>query len=234
MSDAEVVANRLELLMRGGSKSADELISQIGSYMEADLYVYTDGALRLTALEQPAAEPTEAAWAIAREVADRHVEHEAVWEGSGDLTRALAGVAQAALDRIEKLRGAEAGSAINDGIDAAFDELNATGIVALQCAGYTMSDGWSDVNHRASTRTPPPWGACFYHEQDLERAVAGRGLLLAFGAYEDDDAKHEARSLEVAKRICEVLKKHGVATEWDGTVEQRIRIPPFQWSRRRT
>src|SRR6185369_4306469 len=31
---------------------------------------------------------------------------------------------------------------VNDRIDEAFDELTDSGIVALQNAGYTMSDGW--------------------------------------------------------------------------------------------
>ncbi|MFY0577344.1 DUF6891 domain-containing protein [Cystobacter fuscus] len=120
----------------------------------------------------------------------------------------------------------------NDAIDSAFEELNGRGIVALENAGYTMSEGWSDVNEVASSQHTPPRGAVFYHGQDLERGVAGQGLMLAFGAYEEDDAKHEAASLAIAREVCEVLGRHGVRTEWDGSVGERIRIPPFEWRKR--
>ncbi|MCP3143044.1 DUF6891 domain-containing protein [Pyxidicoccus xibeiensis] len=122
---------------------------------------------------------------------------------------------------------------LNDAIDSAFAELDAKGIVTLQGAGYTMSDGWYDVNELASRRSPQPRGAVFYHGQDLERGVRGEGLMLAFGAYEDDDAKHVAASLAIAREVCETLARHGVRTEWNGDVDQRIQIPPFVWRKRR-
>src|SRR5215469_17653370 len=122
--------------------------------------------------------------------------------------------------------------AVNDAIDQTFTELNKRGIVALQNAGYTMSDGWSDVNDIASDLPEPPRGGVFYHGQDLERGVRGEGLCLAFGAYEDDDGKHEQASAAIAREVCDVLAQHGVTAEWDGQVSQRIEIPPFEWRRR--
>ncbi|ATB34797.1 hypothetical protein CYFUS_000204 [Cystobacter fuscus] len=121
---------------------------------------------------------------------------------------------------------------LNDAIASAFEELNGRGIVAMEDAGYTMSEGWSEVNEVASSQDPLPRGAVFYHGQDLERGVAGEGLLLAFGAYEDDDAKHEAASLAIGREACEVLGRHGVRTEWNGSVGERIQIPPFEWRKR--
>lgn len=116
----------------------------------------------------------------------------------------------------------------NDAIDAAFEELEARGIIALQDAGNTMSDGWSDASSRAKAREGSR-GAVFYHGQDTERAVEGLGLYLAFGAYaEGDDA-----SVAIGREACEVLRRHGVHVEWDGTVAARIRIPPFEWRKRR-
>lgn len=124
----------------------------------------------------------------------------------------------------------------NDAIAAAFRELmEKRGIVALENAGYTMSDGWSDVNQIATDLTElgrKPRGATFYHGQDLERAVAGKGLLLAFGAYEDDEARADAQSLVIARDIVDTLKRHGVDASWDGTLDQRIRIAPFEWRKR--
>lgn len=122
---------------------------------------------------------------------------------------------------------------LNDAIDSAFEELNANGIVALENAGYTLSDGWSDVNEVAGYQDTPPRGAVFYHGQDLERGVAGQGLMLAFGAYENDTAKHEAASLAIAREVCDTLERHGVETKWSGSIDERIRIPPFEWRKRR-
>lgn len=122
---------------------------------------------------------------------------------------------------------------VNDAIDRAFEELNAAGIVALQNAGYTQSDGWADVNEVATDQSGQPRGAVFYHGQDLERGVAGKGLWLAFGAYEDDDTKHDAAGAAIGREICHVLARHGVPVEWDGSVNQRLFIPPFAWQKRR-
>jgi hypothetical protein len=122
----------------------------------------------------------------------------------------------------------------NDAIDRAFAELDAGGIVALQNAGYTMSDGWSDVNEIASDRADAgntPRGATFYHGQDLERGVDGQGLMLAFGSYAGGE-EHEQASLAVAREICDVLARHGVTTTWKGNVDARIAIAPFEWRKR--
>ncbi|WP_407569976.1 DUF6891 domain-containing protein [Deinococcus altitudinis] len=121
---------------------------------------------------------------------------------------------------------------VNDAIDAAFETLNRQGIVALQNAGYTMSEGWGEVNEMADSLETAPRGAIFYHGQDLERGVAGHGLMLTFGAYEEDEAKHEAASLQIARETREVLSQYGVVTSWDETIGQRIVIPPFHWRKR--
>jgi Domain of unknown function (DUF6891) len=121
------------------------------------------------------------------------------------------------------------GRSTNDAIERAFEELTENGVVALENAGYTQSDGWSDANEAAEDRDPPPRGAVFYHGQDVERGVAGEGLYLTFGAYADD----EEASLAIAREVCDTLASHGVETSWDGNVGTRILIPPFPWRRRR-
>ncbi|MEQ1507232.1 MAG: hypothetical protein ABMB14_33695 [Myxococcota bacterium] len=134
---------------------------------------------------------------------------------------------------LDAQRDREAGwddETINDRIDDAFDELWDRGIVALQNAGYTQSDGWDDANE-AAVDVDEPRGAVFYHGQDTERAVKGDGLLLTFGAYSAGD-DHDAASLEIGREVCEVLRKNGVDVRWDGTVADRIRIPPFEWRKR--
>src|SRR5262245_35920175 len=68
-----------------------------------------------------------------------------------------------------------------DRLDPVFTELDRGGVFALQNAGDTMSDGCSDVGERLAERDRNLKGYCFCHGQDLERAVAGSGLMLAFG-----------------------------------------------------
>lgn len=138
--------------------------------------------------------------------------------------------ARAAIEAREKLEAGWPAVTTNDKIDAAFKELNEAGIVALQAAGYTMSDGWDDANEIAAERDPTPRGAIFYHWQDLERGVRGEGLWLAYGAYVDGD--DEAASLAIAAEACDALRRHGVAVTFRGNIEERIFIEPFTWQRR--
>ena len=66
-----------------------------------------------------------------------------------------------------------------DRLDKVFQSLNSIGILCLHNAGYTMSDGHDD-SHDALIDYPKGqfFGYCFYHRQDLERAISGGGLRL--------------------------------------------------------
>ncbi|WTW95672.1 hypothetical protein OG216_20795 [Streptomycetaceae bacterium NBC_01309] len=121
----------------------------------------------------------------------------------------------------------------NDAIDQAFDKLNERGIIALQNAGHTLSDGWAEAHAAASARPTPARGAVFYDSQGLECGVAGGGLMLAFGAFEDDLAKRDAAGAAIAREVCDTLTAHGVRVKWEGTIHSRIEIRPFTWRKRR-
>ena len=116
-----------------------------------------------------------------------------------------------------------------DRLDQAFAELNARWIIALQNAGYTMSDGLSDVSEalRKGGRKGVV-GYCFYHGQDLERAVAGGGLMLAFGDLHDERSKRA----EIGRCVRDVLESHGLTVQWNGDSEKRLSIPNIDWKRR--
>jgi hypothetical protein len=116
-----------------------------------------------------------------------------------------------------------------DKLDQVFARLDAAGICALQNAGYTQSDGRSDVEQALDERGRGKYlGYCFFHGQDLERAVDGNGLMLAFGDLRDDKKK----SALVAERICDELKAAGFAVTWSGDVGRRIEIAQIDWKRR--
>jgi hypothetical protein len=150
----------------------------------------------------------------------------------GDLQRFLEGYAAKVFTKQRKDESRWTKRTINDSIDAAFAAMNKAGIVALQNAGFTMSDGWEDVNEIARGRKKRPRGATFYHGQDLARGVAGDGLMLAYGAYVEGKG-HERASLDLASDVVAILREHGVETKWDGSINQRIAIVPFRWRRRR-
>jgi hypothetical protein len=118
-----------------------------------------------------------------------------------------------------------------DRLDGLFDDLNKNGIIALQNAGSTQSDGISDITERYDELGGEKSGVigyCFYHGQDLERAVDGQGLLLTFGDILGDDDK--------GKKIGEIVRdkviEHGFKVEWDGSIKTRIQLAPFEWQRR--
>ncbi len=115
-----------------------------------------------------------------------------------------------------------------DRLDRVFEKLDAAGICALQNAGYTMSDGYSEVAEAIASRGRNYTGYVFFHGQDVERAVDGHGIMLAFGDVSDDTAK----SIAVGRAIIAALAAASFETQWDGTADDRINIGRFDWKRR--
>ena len=114
---------------------------------------------------------------------------------------------------------------------AAFDELCDQNIIALHNAGYTTSDGEYevvDVERKLQDNGIVSDGYCFYHEQDLSRAIAKEdpSLYIAFQKVdnEDDDV-----TIAVGKKVVEVLKKHQFEVAWNESPTTKIRIPNFKW-----
>jgi hypothetical protein len=115
-----------------------------------------------------------------------------------------------------------------DRLDGVFDKLDKRGIVCLHNAGYTMSDGRDDASEMIHRWPGKYWGYCFYHGQDVERAVAGTGVMLAFSDLENKDEQ----MLKVALTIKEELELAGFNIEWNGSLDRRIDIPMFDWKKR--
>jgi hypothetical protein len=119
-----------------------------------------------------------------------------------------------------------------DRLDAAFAALEANGIIARQNFSCCQSCGWGEIGdevraiHAAGL---PARGCTFYHVQDTEGAIEGHGIFLSYAAWESgDDA-----ALSVGHEIQAELKAHGLKPEWNGSLEQRIRVP-MDWKRRRS
>lgn len=121
---------------------------------------------------------------------------------------------------------------VNDRIDAAFEDLDARGILARQALGSTIQEGAALIDELAAARAEPARGSVFYHHQDLERGVAGEGLLLAFTAYDTEATGVDGAA--IAAEILHVLKHHGVPATWDANPRSRIEVAAFAWQKRRS
>jgi hypothetical protein len=115
---------------------------------------------------------------------------------------------------------------------ATFDELIKEKIVCLHEAGYTKSDGEGDCMEtieRLANLGIKAIGFCYYHSQDLARAVDPdiRNLYLGFDSPTQDDDQ----ALSVANLIVDKLKKNGFEVSWPGIVDQRIEIKNIDWKK---
>lgn len=118
-----------------------------------------------------------------------------------------------------------------DRLDAVFESLNERGVLALQNAGYTQSDGLSDVSalyHEAGGEQSGIEGWCFYQGQDLERVMESGDLWLAFGHVSGEDESAEG----IGRRIKQAFEAAGFSVEWDGSVTSRLRVVGVRWQRR--
>lgn len=132
--------------------------------------------------------------------------------------------------------------AVADAIDAAMEDLEDAKLtwpevtdcdrLALENAGYTQSDGYEDFRDAYESHAAKEGvvGYCFYHGQDLARAVRGEGLMLAFGPV--DPSEEATKGHDVGVLVRTELERAGLRVVWDGTHTQRIHVPDFVWRRR--
>ncbi|MEM8891922.1 MAG: hypothetical protein AAGD28_28340 [Bacteroidota bacterium] len=116
-------------------------------------------------------------------------------------------------------------------LNEAFDELCKQNIIALHKAGFTTSEGeYEVVEVERSLREHQVIsdGYCFYHEQDLSRAITPENPSL-YLAYQKVDNSDEKVTLEVGKKVAKVLRDKGFEVAWDEDVGQKILIPNFSW-----
>ncbi len=112
---------------------------------------------------------------------------------------------------------------------AAFDELDASGVVARMNFACCQTCGHSEIGDQS---TGASRGYTFFHQQDAERlGPDGGDLYLAFGAFGPDQALAGSEE-RVAAEVVDTLTRHGLGVEWDGTNQQRIRLPDLRWRKR--
>ena len=124
----------------------------------------------------------------------------------------------------------------SDRLTRAFARLTEAGIVALENAGYTSSDGRGEVAEALAVRpadAAPVRGYAFYHQQDAEHALEGHGLYLAYGAITDQSGDAPQDTEAVGRDIAAALAAEGLVVDWNGSAKTRLRVPAFDWKRRR-
>ena len=112
-------------------------------------------------------------------------------------------------------------------LDAAFADLERNGIVARQDFSCCGTCGAADIQGEMETAGTSTRGYTFYHMQDTDSAAEGYGLYLSYGSVEEG----EGPALAVARDVVEMLRKHRIGAEWDGSWLHRIRVP-LTWQRR--
>jgi hypothetical protein len=87
-----------------------------------------------------------------------------------------------------------------DRLDDGFGALVGRGLVALQTAGHTRSDGYDGVMKAFRNRTDAQSviGYCFFHGPDLKWAVAGGGLYIALGQLTRETNKSRGQTSETS------------------------------------
>ncbi|CAM4369593.1 DUF6891 domain-containing protein [Gillisia limnaea] len=118
-----------------------------------------------------------------------------------------------------------------DRLVKSFDELNKDKIVSLHKAGYTKSDGEGDCTEiidKLKEIGINAKGYCYYHTQDLERAIGEEKMLfIGFDSYNRDNELAK----EIGEKIIGVLTKYGFNTKWNGSIDTRIEILDIDWKK---
>ena len=116
-----------------------------------------------------------------------------------------------------------------DRLDLLFRKFSEQGIVAIQNAGADLSEGIEYISEiLEEIGNEDIIGYCFYHEQDIERALEDDILTLAFGDLDDIDIQ----KIEIGKKIIEIIQEQGLSAKWDGSPDNYIEITPIKWQRR--
>ena len=133
----------------------------------------------------------------------------------------------------EKIASEEEWSKITDfdKLKDCFKDLTKEKIIAIHNAGYSLDEGIQDsfqVFYYLQDKKLKSEGFCFYHFQDIERAIESNCIFLAFGDFENSEKK----SLKIGKKIVNILNKNGFTAIWNEDVNKRIKIKPFYWKKR--
>jgi len=119
-------------------------------------------------------------------------------------------------------------------LSKAFNELAKDGIIALHNAGYDSSEGIDEVQEIVTKlkkkSIKKPIGYCFYHQQDLERAIlpTHSNLYLSFNTLKNISDKD---TIKLGQKIVKILENYHFKINWNETVNTKIEILNFKWQK---
>jgi hypothetical protein len=116
-------------------------------------------------------------------------------------------------------------------LDAVFQALDKSGILALHNAGNTQSDSRSDAGQAWHERGGPKSGIrgfIFYHGQDLERVIKNGELYIGYGVVEGT----KEQAVEIARRAGNALAKAGFSVTVPPNADERILVTGIDWKKR--
>jgi hypothetical protein len=112
-----------------------------------------------------------------------------------------------------------------DKVERAFEALRGAGVTArmnfqccMPCAVGAVED----------ERAEGEDGFAFFHVQDTDAAVEGRGLYISFGSFDGDPA----RDALIAERVAEALRHEGLPVHSVGDPEGILHVHPLEWRKR--
>ncbi|MQY02932.1 DUF6891 domain-containing protein [Actinomadura macrotermitis] len=108
---------------------------------------------------------------------------------------------------------------------AAFRDLDAAGIVARADFTCCQTCGFTEIGAERPAGEEPR-GFVFCHGQDVDGAIEGHGVYLAFGTFQED-----GDVVAIAEQVIVALHRRGLAAKWYGNVNKRIHVP-LTWRRR--
>lgn len=116
-----------------------------------------------------------------------------------------------------------------DRLVAVFNKLRGQKILALHNAGYTQQDALYDVKEvweDLEDVDVHPVGYCYYHGQDIERAIEDEILCLGFYGKKE---KNDKEAIMIGNIVVNALKEAGFEVSWNNTAIKRIEIQNFKW-----
>ncbi|HUQ54176.1 DUF6891 domain-containing protein [Lentzea sp.] len=107
----------------------------------------------------------------------------------------------------------------------AFAALDAAGIIARENFTCCRTCGHAEIGDEAG---PGTRGFVYFHSQCTEAAVAGRGLTLLYGGFDDS----EETTAAVGAEVVAALEAAGLSVVWNGDPGRAITVTPLDWRRR--
>lgn len=123
-----------------------------------------------------------------------------------------------------------------DRLVAAFEEIGASGIVALHNPGTSTLEAEASA-YRAydylRSQGDVRYGYTFYHEEDIDLALDGGPLCLSYACFEGHPGLQNMPAIQeiIALHVKEVLTRHGLQVTWSGNTANKIEVHML-WQKR--